>query len=198
MTDTTPENISIYLGAPSHKDNVLNGASPHEKYIILMNDTLQADNRKLTGTVTDLESQITELETDSDRMEKSKTYMKGLLKNFVEITRWYMEIDIQYETIISGIINDIKTFKYKAIRHLRILQSMMIIFMAIWYEYHTISVFLPVLGVVTIILAFQESTLWNLNIRPYKSNMDKIKELSKEINDAEAAQDYIHVLIDHQ
>ena len=198
MTDTTPENISIYLGAPSHKEKVLTGANPHEKYIILMNDTLQADNRKLTSTVTDLESQITDLESDSDRMEKSKTYMKGLLKNFVEITRWYIDIGIQQETIISGIISDITTFKYKATRHLRILQSMMIIFMAIWYEYHTLSVFLPIMWVVTIMLAFQESTLWNLNIGTYKPNRDKIRELTKEINDAEAAQDYIHVLIDQQ
>ena len=197
MTDTH-ENINIYLGTKANQDKILNDASPHERYIILMNDTLQLDNRKLTGMVTDLESQVVELESDSDRMEKSKTYMKGLLKNFIEMTKWYKEICTHHQIIRDGITHDFKTFKYKATRHLRILQSLMMIFMAVWYEYNTLEVFLPVMVVVACTLAFQESTLWNMNICPYKSDTNKISELSKKISNADAAQDYIHVLIDQQ
>lgn len=196
MTEKLPENINIYLGSNSEK--VLSDASPHERYIILMNDTLQAESKKLTTRVIDLESQIEELESDNDRMEKSKTYMKGLLKNFIEMTKWYVEIGTNYEIILSGITKEINSLKYKATRHLRILQSIMIFFLGVWYEYHEITIFLPIMFVVVMLLSFQESTLWNLKISTYKSNKSKIRELSKEISDAEAAQDYIHVLIDQQ
>ncbi len=198
MSDTSRENINIYLGSTTDQDKVLANASPHERYIILMNDTLQADNRNLVGKVTDLEAQVEELEADSDRMEKSKTYMKGLLKNFIEMMDLYKKICTIHDQIRTGIVSDLKGFKYKATRHLRILQSMIMIFMAIWYDYHPISVFLPVMFVVICMIAFQESTLWNLNISPYKTDTNKISELTKEIKKADAAQDYIHVLIDQQ
>lgn len=195
---TSPENVNIYLGQSTEKDKVLADASPHERYIILMNETLQVDNRRLTETVTDLESQVEELESDNSSMEKSKTYMKGLLKNFIEMTKWYKEICTHHDDIRAGIIQDLKAFKYKATRHLRILEGIMMVFMAVWYEYNTISIFLPVMGAITFMLAFQESTLMNLKICPYKTDTNKISDLIKEISKAEAAQDYIHVLIDQQ
>ena len=196
--NTSPENVNIYLGQSTEKDKVLADASPHERYIILMNETLQVDNRRLAGTVTDLESQVEELESDNSSMEKSKTYMKGLLKNFIEMTKWYKEICTHHDDIRAGIIQDLKAFKYKATRHLRILEGIMMVFMAVWYEYNTISIFLPVMGAITFMLAFQESTLMNLKICPYKTDTNKISDLTKEISKAEAAQDYIHVLIDQQ
>lgn len=198
MSDIHRENVNIYLGSSTEKDKVLADASPHERYIILMNDTLQADNRKLVKNVTDLEAQVEDLENDCDQMEKSKTYMKGLLKNFIEMTSWYKQVGTLHESVRAKFTSDIKQFKYKATRHLRILQSIMTVFMAIWYEYNTMTTFLPVMVVVLCILAFQESTLMNLTVCPYKTDTNKISDLNKEISKADAAQDYIHVLIDQQ
>jgi hypothetical protein len=194
---SNPENVSIFFNCEDG-NRILEKAGPHERYIILMNDTLQGDNRKLTKSLTDLESQIEELETDNSRMENSKTYMKGLLKNFIEITNWYKESGTIYNTTVLKMVSDFKGLKYKAVRHLRILQTIMIIFMALWFEYQPIIISLPVIGVIICNLAFQESTLYNLNICPYKTDINKISDLAKEIKNAEAAQDYIHVLIDQQ
>ena len=49
-----------------------------------------------------------------------------------------------------------------------------------------------------LIAAFQESTLWNLRFPEYIEDKNTISALMEEINKANAAQDYIHVLIDEQ
>jgi len=195
---TSTDNVRIFISGQAEEDKVLLGASPHEKYIILMNDTLQADYRQSTSKIVDLEAQISELENDNENMEKGRTYMKGLLKNFVEITGWYRDIYERQYTIRKGIQEGVAGYRTKARKHLRILQGMMVIFMGVWCEYYSAVECIPVFGVITVMLAFQESTLWNLTICPYKSDTNKISNLKGEIDKADAAQDYIHTLIDCQ
>ena len=180
------------------KDDILDKATPQEKYIILMNDTLQYKNKELESDIHDLESQIEVFEEDNNRMEKGRNYMKGLLKNFVEIHKWYATVTEKNETIIHNITKDITRFKNNAKKHLRYLQTVMIVFLAIWYEYRKFIDFFPILTIFAVIAAFQESTLWNLQIPECTEDKNTISNLMEEIRKADAAQDYIHVLIDEQ
>ena len=197
MTEST-ENIHIYLNSKEKKDDVLQTATPQEKYIILMNDNLNYKNKELEGHINDLESQIEIFEEDTNSMEKDITYMKGLLKNFYKIHDWYKTITEKQENIITNIEFDFKKFKYKATKHLKYLQTIMIIFLAIWYEYHKFIDFFPILSMFVLIAAFQESTLWNLIFVEYIEDKNTISSLMEEINKANSAQDYIHILIDEQ
>jgi hypothetical protein len=90
--DLPTKNVSIYLSSDETNKEVLKNASPYEKYIILMNETLQSENRKYVDTITYLTKSNTELEEESDKSETSTKYMKGLLKNFVEIDKSHVQI----------------------------------------------------------------------------------------------------------
>lgn len=197
MTETM-ENVHIYLNNQKKRDDILGTATPQEKYIILMNDSLNYKNKELEGDIHDLEAQLEVFEEDITRMEKGRTYMKGLLKNFVEIHNWYKTITEKKENIIININFDLAKFKHKAKKHLRYLQTIMIIFLSVWYEYHKFIDFFPILIIFAIIAAFQESTLWNLKFSEYMEDKNTITTLLEEINKANAAQDYIHILIDEQ
>ena len=197
MTESM-ENVHIYLNNKEKRDDVLGTATPQEKYIILMNDSLNYKNKELEGHIHDLEAQIEVFEEDTNRMEKGRTYMKGLLKNFVEIHNWYKTITEKQENIITNIRFDLTKFKHKATKHLRYLQTVMILFLAVWYEYHKFIDFFPILSMFALIAAFQESTLWNLRFPEYIEDKNTISALMEEINKANAAQDYIHILIDEQ
>ena len=187
------EHVNIFLTTATQKDKVLAGATPQENYIILMNDTLQAEQRTLTKQIQELEVTIDELEADNDRMEKGRTYMKGLLKNFNELGK-YREIVIQnQDKLLETIPNDLKLFKHQATKHLRILQSILIVFVGIWYETHFIVDFISIFTVLVVIVAFQESTIWNVPMPKIQNNITLIK---KEIIALEKGQDYIHELVD--
>ena len=197
MNETT-ENVNIYLNTKEKKDDILDKATPQEKYIILMNDTLHYKNKELESDINDLESQIEVFEDDNNRMEKGRTYMKGLLKNFVEIHKWYSTVVEKNENVIYTITTNINKFKCKAKQHLRYLQTVMIVFLGIWYEYHKFVDFFPILSIFALIAAFQESTLLNLQVPLCTEDKNTISNLMAEIRKADSAQDYIHVLIDEQ
>lgn len=193
-----PSETNIYLNTQAKQDDVFDKATPQEKYIILMNDSLQYKNQELESNINDLEAQIEVFEDDNNRMEKSRNYMKGLLKNFVEIHKWYFTVTEKKENIICTMTREITLFKRNAKQHLRYLQTVMILFLAVWYEYHKFIDFFPILTIFSIIAAFQESTLWNLRIPSCDEDKNTISNLMEEIRKADAAQDYIHVLIDEQ
>jgi hypothetical protein len=94
------KNVHIYLGNAEKRADIMAGATAQEKYIIEMNDTLQAENRSLRDEAESNSQQIAELEDNSDRNDKSKTYMRGLLKNFLEVGIKSAEIRTKQELLL--------------------------------------------------------------------------------------------------
>jgi hypothetical protein len=90
--------ISIFFKNDDVKKDIMDSASPFEKYIILMNETLQEENRNLMIQIKDQESKINEFEEDNENYDNSKRYTKGLLKNFVELDRLRIKIHDIYNT----------------------------------------------------------------------------------------------------
>ena len=178
---TMEENQECYLehsilSTPENK-KILSEATPHEKYIIVFNDILQAKNRKYIQIIKDLEISISELIVDT-------RYTDNSLHNLLEIKKWYAEISDNQVFIIKNTRHSIKNFKQKALKHLRIFQSLLLIFLAVWYEYHTaLTDILPIMGIFLVFVAFQESTLWNLIIPTYQDNMERISFLQSKINE---------------
>ena len=91
MQSESKETVNIYL-SEKNRDHVLEGASSESKYIILMNETLQTNDREHVRRIQELSAEVSQLEGDNARMEVGRSYMKGLLKNFLELDKMKQEI----------------------------------------------------------------------------------------------------------
>ena len=189
--------VNVYLTNKEKENHVLKDASPHEKYILLQNDTLHFEIRGLTEENLSLTSKVDEMEEDIDRSQIRSTNLKGLLKNLHEINKKYQNVESDYKNIVKKMRTDKYDFKYKATRHLRMLEALLFCFLLICYENYSFLQFLPICCSVFITVAFQESTLMNLPSFVYKE-IDQIKDHIQEIKDIEKAQDYLHEFIDNQ
>ena len=192
------EIVNIYLHDKDIKEGLLSGASPHEKYIILMNDTLQTENREYLIRVKELENRVEEMETDLGLAEIRNVNIKGLLKNFHEMNKWRKDLSEQEKEILTKTQSSIQSFKYRATRHLRVLEAILVLFVGMCFQYFPITEFLSVLVMLMIIVFFQESILQNLQLPVFPKEEEKAKKLSKEIQKTIKAQDYIHEFLDSQ
>ena len=189
------DTLRIFLNNED-KPNVAGGVSQHERYIILMNDSLQEKNEASVVQIKELEIRIEELENEGDRSDINRNYIKGLLKNFHEMHKWNediikLETDMQRDTRIV-----INIYKNRAIWHLRILHISFIFFLGFVWEYYNSFDFAVTTSVFIIITAFQTSMIANLNIPDFPEKTRKIKNLSTEKNKVTKAQDYIYEFID--
>ena len=191
------ETVNIYLNK-DNKEKVLSGASSHSRYIILMNETLQTNNRELTSQVKELETKNDELENDSDKSEIAKRYMTGLLKNFVEIDKMRVNIvKINDEIMVAN--NDVnKKFISKADKHFRFLCGMMIVILGFIWEVKYLSVdqFSLVFSLVFMLVSFCRSLMMNVPTLKVGEKEMKIKEIEIDIKKITDAQDFIHEYID--
>jgi hypothetical protein len=192
------ETVNIFLHNQEVRDNVLSGTSPHEKYIILMNDTLQTENRKLVVLVKEFEDRVEEMDSDLGQAETRNNNIKGLLKNFHEMDKWRDELNKLEEKMLVDTQKSIRAFKWKATKHLRILEGLLVLFAGICFECYPLLQFLPILGILLVVVAFQESTLRNLVLPTFEKDKTRVDELRKDITKTIKAQDYIHEFLDQQ
>jgi len=89
------------------------------KYIILQNDSLHVMNKTLTCTINEVQSDLVEKESEIESQETSIRYMKGEMKNFVELRE------------MEKRITEITIAKYNAMVKLRDMNHMMTRYYAI-------------------------------------------------------------------
>lgn len=191
--ESKSDSINIYLGNQETKSSILSDLSPERKYIILQNDTLHSENRNLNNKINELENQIEELETDSAKMERSVTYIKGMLKNFVEIDKLYRIVDIKQTE------NQIKM--QEKMKYLKLS------FMCESFKYRVLSIlffiFCFYIGNSYLFFVFDKFLFLYIYINYVKKfNIDVqyeiiIKETRTKIDEIHKAQDYISDLIDN-
>jgi len=191
------EIVNIYLSG-RNKENVLEGASPQERYIILMNETLQTENRELKNFVKDLEIKNEEFETDSDRSEVSKRYTIGLIRNFAEIDKMRKDVVLKERNINKLNKIHIVTFQNKAKEHLRYLQAILFSVFSLCWEFGMFSSekFSFILFVVLFILSFIERLVQNITLPFHDKEGNEIEELMVEIKKITDAQDFLHEYLD--
>ena len=195
MSEQLPKSTDTFLNSNEDKENVLNGVSSSEKYIIHLNDTLQVKNTKNIKTIQNLENHIEELEEDIESLEKKHEYNKDLLKNFHEMTKWHAKISEYRLDMFENTRKSVNYFKYKALRHLRYLEALMIGFATIFYEIYPLSYTMNVIVMLIVIDAFQKSILINLNLPVFNAKQEKIDTINEEIKKTTASQDYIREFI---
>jgi hypothetical protein len=198
MTSVSEKKVKFYLKDSDIESSVLSGSSAHERYIILMNETLQFQNQENILKIRDLEEQVAVFENDIGRSEARATNLKGLLKNFHEMDSQLREVAENQAKVAETIRSGIFQFKKKSLRHLRALQTIMIAFVAFSYEFMCFYDFLPILFIMIVIAAFQESNLSALQIADCEEHEQKIKELNEKIKITVKSQDYIYEFLDDQ
>jgi hypothetical protein len=192
------ETVNIYLKSDSDKKNVLSGASSHSKYIILMNETLQVENREMRTNIIEFENKLKESEEEEDRHDISKRYIKGLLKNLVEMEKMRSETAKLEKEIGKSALACHVLFKAKAIKHLRMLEAILFIVFGFIHEieFLTNKQFCLYFITVIFVVAFVENMI---KAMIFPSNHDKnirIDIINLEIKKITDAQDYLSEYID--
>jgi hypothetical protein len=89
------------------------------KYIIGVNEKLSEENKELRAQLAEKDSENSELESDLGQRETQVRYMRGLLKNFVEIDNLRKDINkksnnlsIDQVTILTRIYKYNKSYNY--------------------------------------------------------------------------------------
>lgn len=78
--------ISIYLNSGETEELKTNTKCDHS-YLILLNDKLRRSQDDMTDEMKTLRTQNSELEYESDRMEKTVQNLRGISKNFIELNK---------------------------------------------------------------------------------------------------------------
>jgi len=193
--DLVKDNINIYLHREADKERVLSGSSPQEKYIILMNDTLQADNKRLTKQIDVLENQVEELEGDIERMDKGKACLKGMLNNFNEIDKLSKQIVKIEKEMRCDTVDHINKNKKSFYELLRITEVVFVAILLVSYYFNiNTSYFITPLAILCFLNI--ETNISSIEPPRFPDKEARLKELAKEIIEANKGQDYIHELIE--
>ena len=192
---TKKDSVNIYLNG-DEKDTM--GINVHEHYIIQMNTTLQDDNKRLSNENICFENKLNDLQDELDRMEKSKTYMKGLIKNLVEIDKNREIITTNNKYIISQQTkhcNNILTNSRRYIMVAHIMCCFLSLFNFLFIDFNINHIIL----ITTLTLySYSNINFVNKHFIPPKFNkeLNVIKELTKENKDTIKAIDYLYEYIE--
>ena len=192
-------NTNIYLKNDKIKNDTLNGSSAHTKYIILMNETLQKENRDFAIQMKNLENKLAESEEEIDKYDVSKRYTRGLLKNLVEMDKLRAISANNNDKIATNVINDVSEYKTKAKKHVRILEVLMFVALGIFWETKMFSStqFLLFCFVVLFHNAFIENMISNLNLPKFYEERDEISRVNDSIKKISDSQDFLNDYIDN-
>jgi hypothetical protein len=166
------------------------GISMSESYIILMNNALQERNKQFIIKIKDTEEQLS-------RTTELSNNMKKLIKIFEDIELSRKQICENKSKIINITRSNVKNYTNKAKNHLKYLQTLMILFSVFFYEYFDFNSTLPVVMLLIIISAFQESTISALQIPLCEDQETSCIELKNKIKKSIKSQDYIYTFLEN-
>lgn len=77
----------------NHRETIMKSDNSTHEFILRLNEEYNNENIKLRLKVQELRNKIDDLENDNDRYETSVRYMKGMLKNYVELRDLYRKMN---------------------------------------------------------------------------------------------------------
>jgi hypothetical protein len=192
------ETVNIYFKNDDVKNDVLKGASAHEKYIIIQNQTLQQEHRDLSFQIKELELKIKEIEDENETYDESKRYIRGLLKNLVELERFREKISDINQTIAENIKDTIQEYMKTQIRLFRFLQILFTVIFSIVFNFEIFDIFQFCIFLICVMisLGFTELLFYNFVIPKYEHEMKDIEELEVKIKQIHQTEDFLHKYIE--
>lgn len=180
----------IYMN--KQKDHIVSEASASEKYIILQNEHLEAENQRLQKAVNKHQKEIIDIESENDKMEQQKTYMGGIIKNCVELDKSRQKIAINMNIKQKHQDIFLKKYKTKMVDHTRVLQTIMSMILIFSFQFSQSHMdFGLMLISMCFIASFQESLIINLNPPRDDDLEQRINKLLKEVETVTVAQKHL-------
>ena len=197
--DKLNKDVNIFFSNDNTKDNTLKDSTPYERYIILINETLQAENRKLSSEIHELEKNIGQLEEENESYDNSKRYTRGLLKNLVELEKMHSQISVKHKLMFLDSKDYIQTYFKKYIYLFRLLESIMICLSAIIYHNNVFDTIQFSLFSIFFIfpLIFTEMIFSKFDSPKYINDFEIIKEIEDKIKKIRDSQDFLSDYIDN-
>jgi len=124
------ENVNIFFKNDQDRESLNKTASPYEKYIILMNETLQMENREHLALNKKIEVELAESQEENDKLDTSCRYMRGLLKNLVELEKLKSTTCTALTKINSSYETKFCKDKIKINRYIMIYEAALVIFLS--------------------------------------------------------------------
>ncbi len=106
---TEPEKMSINVYT-THKDSILKSDNSSNEYILKMNEELNKSNSELRLKVQELRNMIDDLESETDKQDSSIRYMRGMIKNYIELNNLHKSIMVKKNSLSKIDSNELNTF----------------------------------------------------------------------------------------
>ena len=188
MSEKKLEHVNIYLKNNTDKENIFRDSSTYEKYIILMNEDLQGENKNLT-------EQINDLKDENDKYDTSKRYIKGLLHNLIEIEKMTTEINENICKFYKKEKNIYETNFISTKFYFQLYESFFIIFLGILFQLSLINIFL-----VLIFTFYISGNFYFIEKLPTKfiiCDLSENDKLNEKIQKIKNSQDFLSEYIDN-
>ena len=192
------ESVNIFFKSNQDETRVMENASSSEKYIILQNEILQKENRALRNSIKNLKTLNSEMEDQIDSNDQSKRYIKGLLKNLVELEKLRAEVQSKNTKMRSETHTIVSSFKENSEKHIKYLKTFIFIFFCILWEFHLLNIkhFITILSPTLICLAFIINMNSKLQLPSFETELESISQTEEEIKKITDAQDFLSEHID--
>ena len=186
----------LYLKHPDN-ETIMKEATASEKYLILQNDTLHREKIVLTKIIDALKEELSIVENDNGRMEQGKTYMGGIIKNCVEFDKLRLQASDTFQYMFNENELFIKNYKSRMIMHTRVLQSIFIFILALFFEFTTEYIgYIIFTSSLLIIVSFQEGLIINLSLPDHTTKKQNLRKIQSQINDISVAQKHLNAYVD--
>lgn len=189
------ENIHINVYEHNKKD-IETTQNSSEKYIILMNEELNNQNKDYLIEIEQHENRIEELENDIDREEKKTVYMRGILKNFYYLNTKEKQLNKEYKKELNENFNKLTNF----INFIKIFPSILItcLFPCLSFTDLIFPISIILLYIITFFISYYFSTNKFFNKKDFivQNSYPIIKSISDEIHKMEKNNDNINEFID--
>lgn len=199
-------NINVY---GENKEQIMNSTDSASEYIILLNEKLQYNVNTLISKTKEQENVITTHETELDKLETSITYMRGLLKNFVEIRKNEKEIVILTKSLEKNYIDHNNLVCKNVVKIKKDIILFIFVYLMMNMFMVTINILtlnnliFNVIQLILIIPILKYSTkiedVYNCICNPKTNNkhiLDKIDKKSKSVSELDNAVDYLDEYIE--
>ena len=195
MSQKKIEHVNIYLKNNTDKENIFRDSSTYEKYIILMNEDLQGENKNLTKQISDLNVKLNEKEEENDKYDTSKRYIKGLLHNLIEIEKMTTEINENINEFYKKEKNIYENNFISTKFYFQLYESFFIIFLGILFQLSFMNIFL-----IIIFIFYISGNFYFIEKFPDKINICNSQEnnnLTEKIQKIKKSQDFLSEYIDN-
>ena len=172
-------------------------------YILELNKGLLQENQKLIAKITQIEEELKkkdeELEDKDDDMgreERTNVHLKGLLKNFLEMSRLHQDISDERKQISDKNYKSLKDFKTNMFSIRYSLIALYGVFLTINFMLMPLHLLCMLMIYTLLPIGIMEYYISIFELPKFENENKKINTTDKTIDELKKSQDFIHEYID--